>query len=97
MAFVAGAIAISGAATAYSGAKQASATEKASKAAQRQNEASMAEGQRAQKRADARTPNTAALLAMNANQTGKTASTFLTSPSGVTGGVPLSGNTLLGM
>lgn len=91
------AIAFAATASAYSGAKQASATEKASKAAQRQNEAAVAEGQRAQKKADARTPNTAALLAMNASQTGKTASTVLTGPSGVTGGVPLSGNTLLGM
>jgi hypothetical protein len=87
----------------YSANKTAQATKKASTAAQKQNEMAMAEQQRETKRAEQRTPNTAALLAMAGQQGGTNASTISTGPSGMDinnialGGVPLGGKrTMLG-
>lgn len=90
-------------ASVYSSVQGAKATKKASTAAQKQNEMAMAEQQRETKRAEARTPNTAALLAMAGNKQGTNASTISTGPGGMDmsnialGGTPLGGKrSLLG-
>jgi hypothetical protein len=83
---------IAGGAQVYSAQKTASATKKASTAAMKQNEMAMASQQRETKRAEARAPNTAALLAMAGQQGGTNASTISTGPSGM----DMSGLSLMG-
>ena len=84
-------------ATIYSANKQAGAQKKASAEATRQNEMAMANAQRETKRAEMRTPNTAALLAMAGNTQGTNASTISAGAQGILpstltlGGNPLGG------
>lgn len=87
----------------YQAKKNERTMKKAATAAQKQNEMAMAEQQREVKRAEARTPNTAALLAMAGNKQGTNASTVSAGLMGfdmnniALGGVPLGGKrTLLG-
>jgi hypothetical protein len=76
----------------YMADRSAKATKKASTAAQKQNEMAMASQQRETKRAEAKAPNTAALLAMAGQQGGTNASTISTGPSGM----DMSGLSLMG-
>jgi len=76
----------------YMADKSAKSTKRASTAAMKQNEMAMASQQRETKRAEARAPNTAALLAMAGNQQGTNASTISTGPSGM----DMSGLSLMG-
>lgn len=76
----------------YMADKSAKATKRASTAAMKQNEMAMAAQQRETKRAEARAPNTAALLAMAGQQGGTNASTISTGPSGM----DMSGLSLMG-